>query len=65
MDTILTWLTTMNLFEVALTAFASAFISVILQKKEFEKGVQVSEQSKNEIIQEMRGQIASLKDKEK
>jgi hypothetical protein len=64
MENLLNFLTVINPINIILTAWATYTITTIAQKKEFEKGIQVSEKSKNEIIQEIRGQIASLKNKD-
>jgi hypothetical protein len=63
MELIKTWLMDLNIFSIALTAWATYTISINSQKKEFEKGIQQTEKAKQEIIQEIRGEISSLKSK--
>lgn len=64
MDTISVWLQNLNLFQVGLTAFFSAYITIRSNKRNFEKGVQTTQQARNEITSELRGQIDSIRKKE-
>lgn len=62
MDTIAEWLNTLNLFNVLLTTLFTAWLTAKNSKRDMLKGIQVSERNKSEIIAEIRGEVASLRD---
>jgi hypothetical protein len=61
LDSLLNWLNNLNLIEVALTSLLSSYATLKASGRDFEKGVRVTNQAKQEIISELRGQIDSIR----